>query len=96
MKVIKSLEGIKDGIVLISLEGCPHCAEAKSKTEDKDYYELPFNDDTFDIIKELGIREFPTTLVIKDGKIKRKVIGFTDTVVDYVDMLLNQDASSFS
>ena len=88
-EVLKELLKGKDGIIMFTAEGCPYCKEAREKMHDRDdIYDVVINEDTIDIVKSLQITSTPTIMVVKDKKIVRKVIGYADTVTEYIEKIL--------
>ncbi len=95
MKKIKTVEEFKkcfeeilqkgEGIIMFSADGCPFCREAEKQLKDMDnLYEVMVNDQTYDIIRAFEVSSTPTFVVVKNKEIKRKVIGYAETVRDYI------------
>lgn len=63
---------LKDGIMLFTRKDCPNCKVAKELLDKKKIkYEVIDAEKMSEMSKDLGIKQAPTLVVIKDGKIEK-------------------------
>ena len=63
---------LKDGIMLFTRKDCPNCKVAKSLLDKKKVkYEVIDAEKNAELSKKIGIKQAPTLVVVKDGKVEK-------------------------